>query len=246
MQDTLLGKSLAYGDYQKNPFVKVIENGLYHHWLAIIMHGCQHRKIFVLDSKLNYSSSIQAKQQICTLLNWQNKFITVKFVPVQQQMVGMDCSLLAIAFIPYILAEKKIQLMFHFHNQVGGNMPRSVSKIIISLNISFGFSISDGSAVVGHGFVRRSSIRSTVKNNFPHVWTVGIGHRVLEKIFPTLCLGLVDCLVNFTTSVYLRETRRDKLDSGGRLLIFNLTLFVKLDQSTPFLCHRADLRMTGL
>ena len=81
-------------------------------------------------------------------------------------------------------------------------MPRSVSKRIISLNVSFGFSINDGSAVVGHGFVRRSSIRSTVKNNFPHVWTVGIGHRVLEKIFPTLCLGLVDCLVNFMTSVY--------------------------------------------
>ena len=98
--------------------------------------------------------------------------------------------------------KRKIQLMFHFHNQVGGTMPRSVSKRIISLNVSFGFSINDGSAVVGHGFVRRSSIRSTVKNNFPHVWTVGIGHRVLEKIFPTLCLGLVDCLVNFMTSVY--------------------------------------------
>ena len=61
---------------------------------------------------------------------------------------------------------------------------------------------------MGHSFVRRVSIRSTVKalNNFPHVrTTVGIGHRILEKVFPTFptfCLGLVDCLVSFTTSVY--------------------------------------------
>ena len=39
------------------------------------------------------------------------------------------------------------------------------------------------------------------------------------------------------------EVRRDRLGSWGRLLIFNLTSFVKLDQSTPFLRH---LGMTGL
>ena len=42
------------------------------------------------------------------------------------------------------------------------------------------------------------------------------------------------------------ETRRDNLGSRGRLLIFDSTSFVKLDQSTPFLSHRADLGMTGL
>ena len=52
--------------------------------------------------------------------------------------------------------------------------------------------------------LRRVSIRSTAKtlNNFPHVWIVGIGHYVLEKIFLTFCLGLVDRLGSFTTSVY--------------------------------------------
>ena len=76
---------------------------------------------------------------------------------------------------------------------------------MVNEDVSFGFSISDGSTFVGHSFVRRISIRSTVKtlNNFARVWTVGIGHRVLEKIFSTLCLGLVDRLVSFTTSVYL-------------------------------------------
>ena len=43
-----------------------------------------------------------------------------------------------------------------------------------------------------------------------------------------------------------RETRRDKLGSWGRLLIFNSTSFVKQEQSKPFLPHRADLGMTGL
>ena len=43
-----------------------------------------------------------------------------------------------------------------------------------------------------------------------------------------------------------RGTRRDKLGSRGRLLIFDSTSFVKLDQSTPFLRHRADLGMTDL
>ena len=42
------------------------------------------------------------------------------------------------------------------------------------------------------------------------------------------------------------DTRRDKFGSLGRLLIFYLTLSVKLDQSTPFLRHLADLGMTGL
>ena len=43
-----------------------------------------------------------------------------------------------------------------------------------------------------------------------------------------------------------RETQRDKIGSLGRLLIFDSTSFVKLDQSTPFLRHLADLGMIGL
>ena len=70
--------------------------------------------------------------------------------------------------------------------------------------VSFRFDISDGSTVVGHGLVRRVSIRSTVKtlNNFPHVWTVGTRHHVFKKIFPAFLLGLINCLGSFTTSVY--------------------------------------------
>ena len=42
-----------------------------------------------------------------------------------------------------------------------------------------------------------------------------------------------------------RDTQRDKLGSLGRLLIFVSTSLEKLDQSTPFLRHLADLGMTG-
>ena len=74
--------------------------------------------------------------------------------------------------------------------------------VIVHEDISFGLNISDGSTVVGHSFIRRVSIRSTTKtlNDFPHVWIIGIGHCVLEKIFPTFCLGLVDSLGSFMTS----------------------------------------------
>ena len=38
-------------------------------------------------------------------------------------------------------------------------------------------------------------------NDFPHVWIVGVGHCVLEKIFQTFCLDLNDSLGSFLTSI---------------------------------------------
>ena len=75
---------------------------------------------------------------------------------------------------------------------------------MVNEDVSFRFNISDGSTVVGYSFVRTVSIRSTVEtlDDFPHVRTVGIGHCILEKIFPTFCFGLIDRLIGFTTSVY--------------------------------------------
>ena len=75
--------------------------------------------------------------------------------------------------------------------------------VVVYEDVSYGSNISDGSTVVGHSSARRVSFRNTVKTltNFPHVRTVEIGHRVLEKVFPTFCFGLVDCLGSFTTSV---------------------------------------------
>ena len=61
----------------------------------------------MLDSKFNYILSLQTKRQICALLCCYQKSIKVKIVPVQQQAGGVDCGLFAVAFIQYILSEKK-------------------------------------------------------------------------------------------------------------------------------------------
>ena len=70
-------------------------------------------------------------------------------------------------------------------------------------------------------------------------------YRVIQGVelllgldFPT---GVVAAKIRMSLK---RETRRDKLGSLGRLLIFDWTSFVKLYQSTSFLCLLADLGMT--
>ena len=70
-------------------------------------------------------------------------------------------------------------------------------------------------------------------------------YRVIQGVdlllgldFPT---GVVAAEIRMSLKL---ETRRDKLGSLGRLLIFDSTSFVKLYQSTSFLCHLVDLGMT--
>ena len=67
---------------------------------------------------------------------------------------------------------------------------------MVNEDVSFRFNISDGSTVVGHSFVRRVSVRSTVKtlNNFLF--------SVFCFLTPAFCFGLVDRLGSFMTSVY--------------------------------------------
>ena len=102
LQDPVRGQNLSYDVYQNRPFVQIIHNGRYH-WLALSKEG----EIHVLDSKFNYVLSLQRKRQICALLCCRHKSIKVKIVPVQRQTVGVDCGLLAVAFIQYILSEEK-------------------------------------------------------------------------------------------------------------------------------------------
>ena len=65
------------------------------------------------------------------------------------------------------------------------------------------FDISDGSTVAGHCIIRRVGIRSIIQtlNEFPNVWAIWIQHCILRKIFLTFCLGLVDNLLGFMTSI---------------------------------------------
>ena len=82
LQDPLLGQLLTYQIYQNTPFVQVIQNGRYS-WLAFSTYGCKQGEIFVLDSKFNYSLSIQTKKQICALLHCPRKTTQVTILPVQ-------------------------------------------------------------------------------------------------------------------------------------------------------------------
>ena len=68
--------------------------------------------------------------------------------------------------------------LIRFLNSVGVTVGLSHLKfadpcVVVNEDVSFRFNISDGWTVVGHSFVRRVSIRSTVEtlDNFPHVRT---------------------------------------------------------------------------
>ena len=69
--------------------------------------------------------------------------------------------------------------------------------VVIYEYVGFGFDVGDGLTFLGHCFVWRVSIRSTVQtsDDFPHVWATWIQHCILKEIFLTFCLDLVDCLV---------------------------------------------------
>ena len=73
-----------------------------------------------------------------------------------------------------------------------------------------------------------------------HMWSHPRLNLLLGLDFPTWVVA-----VEIKMSLK-RDTRRDKLGSLGRLLIFVSISLVKLDQSTPFLRHLADLGKTGL
>ena len=106
LQDPVRGQNLSYDVYQNRPFVQVIHDGRYH-WLALSTYRCKEGEIYVLDRKFNHVLSLQTKRQICALLCCRQKSVKVKIVPVQQQAGGVDCGLFAVAFIQYILSEKK-------------------------------------------------------------------------------------------------------------------------------------------
>ena len=106
LQDPVRVRNLSCDVYQNRPFVQVIHNGRYH-WLALSTYGCKEGEIYLLDSKFNYILSLQTKRQICVLLCCRQKSIKVKIVPVQLQAGYVDFGLFAVAFIQYILSEKK-------------------------------------------------------------------------------------------------------------------------------------------
>ena len=107
LQDLVRAQNLSYDVYQNQSFVRVIHNGRYH-WLPLSTYGCKKGEIYLLDSKFNYVLPLQTKRQVCTLLCCCQESIKVNIAPVQQKAGGVDCGFFAVAFIQYILSEKKI------------------------------------------------------------------------------------------------------------------------------------------
>jgi hypothetical protein len=106
LQDPILGQNLKFDVLGSLPFVQIIYNGD-HHWLAISTYGCTYGEIYVLDSKFQGYLSQETQKQICALLKFKKKEITVNVLPVQQQDGGIDCGLFSIAFIEFILSMNK-------------------------------------------------------------------------------------------------------------------------------------------
>lgn len=101
LQDPVLGQESLFSIYRDVPFVQVLHTGKMH-WQTISTYGCEIGEIFLFDSRVDSILTESTKKQICSILHCENKAITVKRLPVQQQKDSNDCGLFALAFIFYI------------------------------------------------------------------------------------------------------------------------------------------------
>ena len=60
-----------------------------------------------MDSMFRGRVAHQTKCQVCSILNSNKKELKIVALPVQQQANAIDCGAFALAFIHYILSEKK-------------------------------------------------------------------------------------------------------------------------------------------
>ena len=67
-----------------------------------------------MDSVFHGRVPQQTKRQICSILNSNKKELKIVALPVQQQSNAIDCGVFALAFIHYILSEKKTPVEVNF------------------------------------------------------------------------------------------------------------------------------------
>ena len=106
-------QALSFAVYQTTPFVQVLHDGSLH-WIAISTYNCKEGEIFLMDSMFRGRVAHQTKRQICSILNSDNKESKIVALPVQQQSNALDCGVFALAFIHYILSEKKSPIEVNF------------------------------------------------------------------------------------------------------------------------------------
>ena len=67
-----------------------------------------------MDSMFRGRVAHQTKRQICSILNSDKKELKIVALLVQQQSNAIDCGVFALAFIHYILSEKKTPVEVNF------------------------------------------------------------------------------------------------------------------------------------
>ena len=113
LQDQVLGQALNFAVYQTTPFVQVLHDGSLH-WIAISTYKCKEREVFLMDSIFRGWVAHQTKRQIYSNLNSDKKELKTVALPVQQQSNTIDCGVFTLAFIHYILSEKKTPVEVNF------------------------------------------------------------------------------------------------------------------------------------
>ena len=113
LEDPVLGQALNFAVYQIIPFVQVLHDGSLH-WIAISTYNYKEKEVFLMDSMFRGRVAHQTKCQICSILNSDNKELKIVALPVQQQSNAVDCGVFALAFIHYILLERKIPVEVNF------------------------------------------------------------------------------------------------------------------------------------
>ena len=67
-----------------------------------------------MDSMFRGRVAHQTQRQVCSILNSDKKELKIVVLPVHQQSNAIDCGLFALAFIHYILSEKKTPVEVNF------------------------------------------------------------------------------------------------------------------------------------
>ena len=116
LQDPILGQTLSFSIYRNKRFVQVLHDGRLH-WICISTYHCEPGEVFYFDSLFSGRISDKVKQQLCSIMHSSSTELTVKILPVQQQSNGVDCGAYAIAFVNYILKEKKNPVEVAFDQQ---------------------------------------------------------------------------------------------------------------------------------
>ena len=94
LQSVICG--LTNFDIESAEFAQIIHNGQ-GHWQTISTIGTSHPDIHVYDS-MHPSAGTLVKAQTAALLHTESPVIGLKFMHVQMQAGGYDCSLFAVAF----------------------------------------------------------------------------------------------------------------------------------------------------